>query len=72
MSCSLKTPVKIPSDIDETYVLTPTPPASSSPIPMQISAKKARIIAQNDEQFDLYNVSPKSQEKKQNPVNVQQ
>jgi len=72
MSCSLKTPVKIPPDIDETYVLTPTPPASPSPMPMQISAKKARIIAQNDEQFDLYNVSPKSQEKKQNPVNVQQ
>ena len=72
MSCSLKTPVKIPPDIDETYVLIPTPPASSSPMPMQISAKKARIIAQNDEQFDLYNVSPKSQKKKQNPVNVQQ
>ena len=72
MSCSLKTPVKIPSDIDEIYIFTPTPPASPSPMPMQISAKKARIIAQNDEQFDLYNVSPKSQEKKQNPVNVQQ
>ena len=72
MSCSLKTPVKIPPDIDETYVFTPTSSASSSPMPMQISAKKARIIAQNDEQFDLYNVSSKSQEKKQNPVNVQQ
>ena len=70
MSCSLKTPVKIPSNIDETYVFTSTLPASLSPMPMQISAKKVRIIAQNDEQFDLYNVSPKSQEKKQNPVNV--
>ena len=49
MSCSLKTPVKIPSNIDETYVLTPTLLASPSPMLMQISTKKIRIIAQNDE-----------------------
>ena len=70
MSCSLKTPVKIPPNIDETYVLTPTPPTSPSPMPMQISAKKARIITQNDEQFNLYNVSSKTQKKKQNSMNI--
>jgi len=70
MSCSLKTPVKIPSNIDETYVLILIPPASPSPMPMQISAKKTRIITQNNEQFDLYNVSSKSQKKKQNSINV--
>ena len=70
MSGSLKTPIKVPSDINETYILIPSLSASPSPMPMQISAKKARIIAQNNEQFDLYNVSSKSQEKKQNSVNV--
>ena len=72
MSCSLKTLIKILPDIDEIYVVTSILSTSPSPMPMQISVKKARIIAQNDEQFDLYNVSPKPQEKKQNLVNVQQ
>ena len=71
MSGSLKTSIKVPSNIDETYVLTSTPPASLSPMLMQISAKKARIITQNDEQFNLYNVSSKTQKKKQNSMNIQ-
>ena len=62
-SYDLKTPVKIPPDIDETYVLTPSPIISSSPSPMQISAKTARRIAQKDEQFDLNNASPKPRSK---------
>src|SRR5436190_3966951 len=54
-----KISVKISSDIDKpyinkTYILTPSPPDSPDLSPMQISAKTARKIAQNDEQFDLY------------------
>jgi hypothetical protein len=53
-----KTPTKIPPDImKETYILTPSPAASSSPMSVQITPKTARIIAKNDEQFDLYNAS---------------
>ena len=59
-SYNSKTSIKIPPDIeDETYVLTPSPVASPDLSPMQISAKTARIIAQNDEQFDLYKTSSK-------------
>ena len=68
-SYSLKTPIKIPLDIEETYILTPSPIASSSPSPMQISARKAKMIAKNDEQFDLYDASPKPLENTQKPVN---
>ena len=71
-SYNLKTPIKIPPDIDETYILTPSPIASSAPMPMQISTKKARIIAQNNEQFDLYNASPEPRERKQNSINLLQ
>jgi len=71
-SYDLKTPVKIPPDIDETYVLTPSPITSSSPSPMQISARKAKMIAKNDEQFDLYNTNPKILEKTQKSVNLLQ
>ena len=72
MSYSSKTPIKIPSNIDETYDFTPSSSTSSSPMPMQISAKKIKIITQNNEQFNLYNNSLKSQKKKQNLVNMQQ
>ena len=58
-SYNLKTPVKIPLDIDETYVLTPSLITSSSPSSMQISAKKVKMIAKNNEQFNLYNTSSK-------------
>ena len=58
-SYDLKTPVKISPNIDETYVLTPSPVISPSPLSMQISARKAKIITKNDEQFDLYDASPK-------------
>ena len=58
-SYDLKTPIKIPPDIDETYVLIPSLIASLSPSPMQISARKAKMIAKKDEQFDLYNASSK-------------
>ena len=64
ISYSLKTPIKIPPDIEETYIFTPSPIASPSPSPMQISARKAKIITKNDEQFDLYNTSPKLLKKK--------
>ena len=68
-SYSLETPTKIPPDIEETYVLTPSPIASPSPSPMQISARKAKMIAKNDEQFDLYNASSKPLENTQKLVN---
>ena len=58
-SYSLKTPIKIPPDIEETYILTPSPIASPSPSPMQISARKVKMIAKNNEQFNLYNTNPK-------------
>ena len=61
-SYSLKTPIKILPDIEETYILTPSSIASPSPSPMQISARKAKMIAKNDEQFDLYDISLKSLE----------
>jgi hypothetical protein len=53
-SCNLKISVKIPPDIDETYInktyiSTPSPPDSPELSPMQISAKTARKIAQEDE-----------------------
>ena len=69
-SHSLKTPIKIPPDIEETYVLTPSPIASPSPSPMQISARKAKMIAKNDEQFDLYGASPKILQKTQKSKNL--
>ncbi len=59
-SYDLKTPVKIPPNIDETYVLTPSPITSPSPSPMQISTRKVKIITKNDEQFDLYGASLKT------------
>ena len=70
-----KISVKIPFDIDklyidETYILTPSPPDSPDLSPMQISAKTARKIAQNNEQFDLYNASPKSKSKSQSTVSL--
>ena len=58
-SYNLKISIKIPPDIEEAYVLTPSPPTSPSPMPMQISAKTTKAIYQNDQQFDLYNASPK-------------
>ena len=71
-SYDLKTPVKIPPNIDETYVLTPSPITSSSPSPMQISARKAKIIVKNDEQFNLYNASSKILQKTQKLENLLQ
>ena len=71
-SYNLKTPDKIPPDIDETYDLTPSPIASPSPSPMQISARKAKMIAKKDEQFNLYDTSPKILEKTQKSVNLLQ
>ena len=68
-SYSLETPTKIPPDIEKTYVLTPSPIASPSPSPMQISASKAKMIAKNDEQFNLYDTSLKILEKTQKPIN---
>ena len=62
-SCNSKILVNIPLDIDEAYTLTPSPPDSPSSSPMQISAKTTRRIAQNDEQFDLYNASLKPRSK---------
>jgi hypothetical protein len=53
-----KTSTKIPPDImEKTYILTSSPAASSSSMSVQITSKTARIIAKNDEQFDLYNAS---------------
>ena len=71
-SYDLKTPVKIPPDIDETYVLTPSPITSPSPSLIQISARKAKMIAKNDEQFDLYGASPKILQKTQKSENLLQ
>ena len=68
-SYNLKIPIKISLDIEETYILTPSSIASSSPSPMQISARKAKIIAKNDEQFNLYDASLKHLENTQKPVN---
>ena len=57
-SYNLKTPTKIPPDImKKIYILSPSPAASSSSISVQISPKTARIIAKNNEYFDLYNTS---------------
>ena len=53
-----KTSTKISSDImKKTYTLTSSPAASSSSMSVQITSKTARIIAKNDEHFDLYNTS---------------
>src|SRR5436190_16761860 len=71
-SYNLKTPDKIPPDIDETYDLTPSSITSLSPSPMQISARKAKMIAKKDEQFNLYDTSPKILEKTQKSVNLLQ
>ena len=68
-SYDLKTLVKIPSNIDETYVFTPSLITSSSPSSMQISARNVKMIAKNDEQSDLYDASPKPLENTQKPVN---
>ena len=72
-SCNSKILVKIPSDIDEiyineTYISTPSPSNSSNLSPMQISARTARKIAQNDKQFNLYNASPKPRFKFQSTI----
>ena len=57
-SYNSKTSTKISSDImKKTYILTSSSAASSSSMSVQISSKTARIIAKNDEQFDLYNAS---------------
>ena len=58
-SYDLKTPIKIPLNINETYVLTLSLITSPSPSPMQISVRKAKMITKNNEQFDLYSTSPK-------------
>ena len=71
-SYSLKIPIKIPPDIDETYDLMPSLVISPSPSPMQISIRKAKIIAKKDEQFDLYDTSLKSLENMQKLVNLLQ
>ena len=71
-SYDLKTLVKIPPDIDETYVLTPSPITSSSSSLMQIFTKKAKMIAKNNEQFDLYDASPKILQKTQKSKNLLQ
>ena len=71
-SYDLKTPVKVPPDIDETYVLTPSPITSPSPSPMQISVRKAKMIAKNDEQFNLYDASLKILQKTQKSENLLQ
>ena len=69
-SYDLKTPVKIPPDINETYVLTPSPITSSSLSLMQISTRKAKMIAKNDEQFNLYDASSKILQKTQKLENL--
>ena len=57
-SYNSKTSTKIPPDImKKTYTLTSSSAASSSSMSVQITSKTARIIAKNDEQFDLYNAS---------------
>ena len=71
-SYNLKTPIKIPSDIGETYDLTPSPVTSPSPSSMQISARKEKIIAKKDEQFDLYDASSKPLENMQKSANLLQ
>ena len=67
-SYNSKISVKIPPDIhetyiDETYISTSSSPNSPDSSSMQISTKTARRIAQKDEQFDLYNASPKPKSK---------
>ena len=70
-SCNSKTRIKIPPDINEAYTLTPSPPITPSPMPMQMSARTAKAIYQDDQQFDLYNASPKSLSmKRQNPTKL--
>ena len=64
ISCNLKILVKIPPNIneayiDEIYILTSSPPTSLSLMSVKFSAKTARMITQKDEQFNLYNASPK-------------
>ena len=59
-SCNSKTRIKIPPDIDETYTLTPSSSTTSSSMSMQMSARTAKAIYQDDQQFDLYNASSKS------------
>ena len=71
-SYNLKTPDKIPSDIDETYDLTPSPIVSPSPSPMQISARKTKMIAKKDKQFNFYDTSSKSLKNMQKSVNLLQ
>ena len=72
VSYNLKIPIKIPPDINETYDLTSSPIASPSPSLMQISARKVKMIAKKDEQFNLYDTSPKILEKTQKSVNLLQ
>src|SRR5436190_22077358 len=74
-SCNSKIPVKIPPDIgetyiDKTYILTPSSPDSPELSPMQISAKTVRKIAQENEQFDLFNASSKPRFKSQSIMNL--
>jgi hypothetical protein len=74
-SCNSKISVKISPDIDEiyideTYISTLSPSDSSKLSPMQISAKTARKIAQEDEQFDLFNASSKPRLKSQSTMNL--
>jgi len=72
VSYNLKIPIKIPPDINETYDLTSSPIASPSPSLMQISARKVKMIAKKDEQFDLYNTSSKLLENMQKSANLLQ
>ena len=69
-SYNLKTSIKISLDIDEIYVLTLSLITSSSSSLIQISARKAKMIAKNDKQFDLYDASPKIPQKTQKSVNL--
>src|SRR5436190_23089562 len=71
-SYNLKTPDKIPLDIDEIYDLTPNPITNLSSSPMQISTRKAKMIAKKDEQFNLYDTSSKILKKTQKSVNLLQ
>ena len=61
-SYNSKISIKIPPNIDETYInetyiSTPSPLNSPDSSPMQISTKIIRRIAQKNEQFNLYNAS---------------
>ena len=72
ISYDLKTSVKISLNIDETYVLTPSLITNLSPLSMQISTRRAKMITKKNGQFNLYNASPKPLEKTQKPVNIMQ